>query len=325
MKIIPSFLSVLADYKRIKDYTTRTPTLSNSLIDSLLNSSIYFKCENLQKSGSFKARGAFNAILSLDPSIREKGVIAFSSGNHALGISLAAKTLRIPSVIVMPSDAPLIKIEGTRKNGAEVVFYNRNTEDREVICRALAEARETTLIPPFDHADVVSGQGTAALELFEEVGDLDLLFVCCGGAGLLSGSALAAKELCPSCKVYGVEPLTGNDAQQSIRSGSIVKIPTPVTIADGAQTQAIGQIPFGIIKTVGNVHDILAVTDDNLISCLRFFAEEMKMVVEPTGCLSLAGAQFGGIDLAGKRVGVIVSGGNVDVDVYSRYLVLSKL
>ena len=224
------------------------------------------------------------------------------------------------ATIVMPNDAPEVKRVGTLKNGAQIISYDRTKEDREAICLKLVEEKNMKLIPPFDYFDVIAGQGTAAKELFEEVGELDYLFVCCGGAGLLSGSSIAAKELSPNCKVYGVEPQAGNDAQKSFRTGAIVKIATPITIADGAQTQAIGKLPFEIIKNCGNIADIVTVTDDELITCLKFFANSLKLVVEPTGCLGLAGVLFGGIDLSSSRVGVIVSGGNVDMCKYIEFL-----
>ena len=224
----------------------------------------------------------------------------------------------MPAVILMPEDAPVAKVTATRGYGAEVVHYNRYTQDREAISRQIAEERGMTLIPPYDHADVIAGQGTAAKELIDEVGPLDHLFVCMGGGGLTSGSALAAKALSPLCKVYGVEPEAGNDGQQSFRSGSIVHIETPMTIADGAQTQHLGALTFGIIRR--DVHDVLTATDAQLIEAMRFYAERMKMVVEPTGCLSLAAARHAGVDLRGSRVGIIVSGGNIDLARFAQLI-----
>ncbi|MEO6362083.1 MAG: threo-3-hydroxy-L-aspartate ammonia-lyase, partial [Caldimonas sp.] len=278
--------------------------------DAELGAEVFFKCENFQRMGAFKFRGAFNALAKFDAAQRRAGVVAFSSGNHAQAIALAARILGMPATIVMPHDAPAAKVAATRGYGGEVVVYDRYREDREAIGRRLAEERGLTLIPPYDHADVIAGQGTAAKELFEEQGPLDALFVCMGGGGLVSGSVLAARALSPGCKVYGVEPEAGNDGQQSFRSGRIVRIDTPQTIADGAQTQALGNITFEIIRR--DVDDVLTASDAELVECMRFFAERMKMVVEPTGCLGFAAARQMK-QLAGQRVGVIISGGNVDL------------
>jgi threonine dehydratase len=261
--------------------------------------------------GAFKFRGAFNALSQFDAQQRKAGVVAFSSGNHAQAIALSARLLGMPATIVMPKDAPAAKVAATQGYGGQVVLYDRYSEDREAIGAKLAQERGMTLIPPYDHAHVIAGQGTAAKELFEEVGALDALFVCLGGGGLLSGSALATRALSPKTRLYGVEPQAGNDGQQSFRSGSIVHIDTPQTIADGAQTQHLGEITFEIIRR--DVDDILTATDAQLIECMRFFASRMKMVVEPTGCLGLAAARQMKDSLKGQRVGVIVSGGNVDL------------
>ena len=268
--------------------------------------------------GAFKFRGAFNALSRFDAVQREAGAIAFSSGNHAQAIALSARLLGIPAVILMPADAPQAKVDATRGYGGEVILFDRYRQDREVLTREIAAQRAMTLIPPFDHADVIAGQGTAAKELFDEVGALDYLFVCMGGGGLISGCALAARALSPDCQVLGVEPEAGNDGQQSFRSGAIVRIDTPKTIADGAQTQALGKLTFAIIRR--DVQDVLTVSDAQLVQAMRFFAERMKMVVEPTGCLGLAGALHGGLRLQGKRVGVVVSGGNMDLQRYGEML-----
>ena len=286
--------------------------MTSRTIDEELGAQVFFKCENFQRMGAFKFRGAFNALAKLDPVVRARGVIAFSSGNHAQAIALAARMLGVESTIVMPADAPVAKIEATRDYGGKVVTYDRYREDREEISRRLAAERDLTLIPPFDHPDVIAGQGTAALELFREIGTLDRLYVCLGGGGLLAGSALAAGSLAPGCKVYGVEPEAGADGQQSLRSGHIVRIDVPRTIADGAQTPALGHIPFEIIRR--DVTDIVTVSDEALLDGMRFFAARMKMIVEPTGCLGFAAARAAGRELAGLRVGVIVSGGNIDLE-----------
>jgi threonine dehydratase len=286
--------------------------MTSRLVDEATGATVFFKCENFQRMGAFKFRGAFNALSRLAPEVRTRGVIAFSSGNHAQAVALSARLLGIRSVIVMPLDAPVSKIEATRAYGGDVVTYDRYRENREEIAQRLANEHGSVVIPPFDHADVIAGQGTAAKELFEDTGPLDSLFVCLGGGGLLSGSALAAKALAPACAVYGVEPAAGNDGQQSLHQGAIVRIDVPQTIADGAQTQALGRLTFEIIRR--DVADILTATDAELVDCMRFFATRMKIVVEPTGCLGFAGARALGEKLAGQRVGVIISGGNVDGD-----------
>jgi threonine dehydratase len=246
-----------------------------------------------------------------DAAQRRAGVVAFSSGNHAQAVALAARILGMPATIVMPHDAPAAKVAATRGYGGEIIVYDRYREDREAIGRRLAEERGLTLVPPYDHPHVIAGQGTAAKELIEETGPLDALFVCLGGGGLLSGSALAARALSPGCKIYGVEPEAGDDGQRSFRAGAIVRIETPQTIADGAQTQSLGKITFEIIRR--DVDDVFTASDAELIDCMRFFASRMKMIVEPTGCLGFAAARRMKAELAGKRVGIIVSGGNVDL------------
>jgi len=315
---LPTYADVAAAAERIKGKAHKTPVMTSNTVNDEMGAELFFKCENYQRMGAFKFRGAMNALSKFDPRQRAAGVLAFSSGNHAQAIALSAKLLGIPATIIMPLDAPAAKVAATKGYGGTVVTYDRYTEDREAISRKLAEQHGMTLIPPYDHPDVIAGQGTAAKELIEEVGTLDALFVCLGGGGLLSGSALAARALAPNCKVYGVEPEAGNDGQQSFRSGSIVHIETPKTIADGAQTQHLGNYTFPIIRH--NVDDILTASDDQLIACMRFFAERMKMVVEPTGCLGFAAAREMKAQLKGKRVGVIVSGGNVDLDRFGGFL-----
>jgi threonine dehydratase len=315
---LPTYADVEAAAARIASHAHRTPVLTSSTIDARLGAKLFFKAENYQRMGAFKFRGGFNALSRFTPEQRKYGALAFSSGNHAQAIALSAKLLGMPAVIVMPQDAPAAKLAATRGYGAEVVTYDRFTEDRQVISQRLADERGMTLIPPYDHADVLSGQGTATKELIEEVGPLDYLFVCLGGGGLLSGSALAARALSPDCRIYGVEPAAGDDGQQSFRAGKIIHIDTPRTIADGAQTQHLGEITFGIIRR--DVTDILTATDAQLVDSMRFYAERMKIVVEPTGCLSLAGAEHSGLDLRGARVGIIISGGNVDLARYAGLL-----
>ena len=296
---------------RLKGHAHRTPVMTSRTIDEEFGAQVFFKCENLQRIGAFKFRGAFNALSKFDERQRRSGAVTFSSGNHAQAIALSARLLGMPATIIMPNDAPAAKIAATRGYGGKVVLYDRYVDDREQIGRDLAQEHGMTLIPPYDHADVIAGQGTAAMELFEEVGPLDALFVCLGGGGLLAGSALSTRALSPDCKLYGVEPEAGNDGQQSFRTGAIVHIDVPRTIADGAQTQHLGQLTFPIIRR--DVDDVLTVTDAQLVDGMRFFASRMKMVVEPTGCLGFAAARALKAQLKGQRVGVLISGGNVDV------------
>lgn len=318
MNHLPTFDDVLAASRRLEGHARRTPVMTSRTLDDAMGAQVFFKCENFQRMGAFKFRGAFNALSKFSPEQKRAGVVAFSSGNHAQAIALSARILGIPATIVMPQDAPKAKVDATKGYGGHVVMYDRYTEDREQIGRDLAEQQGLTLIPPYDHPDVLAGQGTAAKELFEEVGELDALFVCLGGGGLLAGSALATRALSPDCRIYGVEPEAGNDGQQSFRSGQIVHIETPKTIADGAQTQHLGQITFPIIQR--DVDDILTATDAELVECMSFMAERMKLVVEPTGCLGLAAARQMKDELKGKRVGVIVSGGNVDMARFASLL-----
>lgn len=312
MQPLPTYDDVAAAARRIEGHAHHTPVMTSTTLAAETGARFFFKCENFQRVGAFKFRGAFNALSRFDERQRKAGVVAFSSGNHAQAVALAAKLLDMPATIVMPSDAPAGKLAATRGYGAEVVTYERYGEDRDAIARRLVQEKGATLIPPFDHPDILAGQGTAAKELFEEAGPLDALFVCMGGGGLLAGCALAAGALSPGCKVYGVEPEAGNDGQQSLRAGHVVRIDTPKTIADGAQTQAPGDITFAIIRKT--VEDILTVTDAELVDGMRFFASRMKMVVEPTGCLGFAGARKMAERFRGGRIGVIVSGGNVDLD-----------
>ncbi|MBJ8740849.1 threo-3-hydroxy-L-aspartate ammonia-lyase [Citrobacter sp. FDAARGOS_156] len=315
---LPDYHDVAAAAERIAGYANKTPVMTSRTVNEEFGADVFFKCENFQRMGAFKFRGAMNALRQFTPEQRAAGVVAFSSGNHAQAIALSAKLLGIPATIIMPHDAPAAKVAATKGYGGHVVMYDRYTEDREKIGRDLAEKQGLTLIPPYDHPYVIAGQGTATKELIEEVGALDALFVCLGGGGLLSGSALAARHLSPDCLIYGVEPEAGNDGQQSFRSGKIVHIDTPKTIADGAQTQHLGQHTFPLIQK--HVNDILTVSDDELIAAMKFIAERMKMVVEPTGCLGFAAARARKAGLRGKRIGIIISGGNVDINRYSEFL-----
>jgi len=316
--MLPTFDDVRAAAQRLLGHAHRTPVLRSATLEQRLGAQLFFKCENFQRMGAFKFRGAFHALSRLTPEQRRAGVVAYSSGNHAQAVALSAQILGLSATLIMPHDASPAKLAATRAYGATVVGYDRYNEDAMALARELAAREGRTFIPPFDHADVLCGQGTAALELFEEVGELDVLLVCLGGGGLLSGCALASRALSPRCRVYGVEPEAGNDVQQSFRRGERVRIPTPRTIADGAQTPLVGVLTFEIIRR--HVDDILTVTDEQLVEAMRFYAERMKMVVEPTGCLTLAAACHAGLDLKGQRVGLVISGGNVDLPRFAQLL-----
>lgn len=315
---LATFADVEAAAERLSGIAHRTPVLTSRTADARTGARLFFKAENLQRVGAFKFRGAYNAVSKLSPKARTRGVVTFSSGNHAQAIACACGLLGVPAVIVMPLDAPAMKVAATRGYGAEIVTFDRYSEDREVIGRRLADERGLTLIPPYDHPDVVAGQGTAALELFEEVGSLDLLLVCLGGGGLTAGCALAARALAPDCRVIGVEPEAGNDAQQSLRAGRIVTIPVPRSIADGALTQHLGAHTFAIIRR--DVAGIVTVSDAQLVRTMRFLVERMKIVVEPTGCLAASAALEGIVPVRDKRVGILLSGGNVDPRVLASLL-----
>jgi threonine dehydratase len=323
MTLAIQFADVMQAAQRLSGVAHRTPVLRSRQADERTGARLFFKCENFQRMGAFKFRGAYNALCQFTPEQRRTGAIAFSSGNHAQAVALSARLLGMPSVIVMPRDAPQAKLSATRgyqqgMPGSEVILFDRYSEDREALCRRVAAERGMTMIPPYDHAQVMAGQGTVALELIEDAGALDALLVCVGGGGLISGCATAAKHLLPGIVVHGVEPEAGNDTQLSLRRGEIVHIETPHTIADGAQTQASGLLTFPVIQAL--VNSVLTVSDEQLVSTMRFFAERMKMVVEPTGCLGAAALLEGTIDLRGARVGVIVSGGNVDLARYAALL-----
>jgi len=317
---------VAAAAQRLAGVAHRTPVLTSTTLNDLTGAQVYLKCENLQRMGAFKFRGAYNALAQFSAAQRRAGAIAFSSGNHAQAIALSARLLGMPSVIVMPQDSPAAKLAATRsyqegQPGSEVLLYDRYTEDREAIGTRVAQERGMTLIPPYDHADVMAGQGTAALELIEDTastGPLDLLLVCLGGGGLIAGCAVAAHHLNPGIRVVGVEPEAGNDTQQSLALGRIVHIDTPKTIADGAQTQHSGQLTFPIIQRC--VESVVTVSDAQLVQAMRFAAERCKQVIEPTGGLALAALLSGVVKAPGQRVGIIISGGNVDITRYAALL-----
>ncbi len=305
------FTDIQAAAARIAGIAHRTPVLTSRTANARTNAQLFFKCENYQRTGAFKFRGACNAIARFTDAQRAAGVLTYSSGNHAQAIALASSLTGIKAAIIMPHDAPALKVAATKGYGAEVIVYDRYTENREEIGRRLAAERGMTLVPPYDHRDVICGQGTAAMELFEETGPLDLLLVCLGGGGLLAGSAISARAMSPQCRVIGVEPAAGDDGRQSLRRGEVVTIGVPDTIADGAMVTHLGAHNFEVIRR--DVDDIVTVSDAQLVETMKFFAERMKTVVEPTGCLAAAAALHGALPVAGLRVGILVSGGNVDL------------
>ena len=305
-----TFDDIRAAHERVKTRAVHTPVLSSAAIDERVGARVYFKCENLQNMGAFKFRGAYNALSLLSTEEKSRGVVAFSSGNHAQAVALAGKLLGIKAVIVMPEDAPKVKLEGTRRHGAEVVTY-RKGESREGIAKRISAERKMALIPPFNHPHVIAGQGTTAKELIEETGPLDALLVPCGGAGLLSGCAIAAKALAPACRVIGVEPAAGNDVTLSFQQKRIVEIPLPDTIADGARTQAPGDVTFPLVLRY--VDAMLTVSDGELLDAMFYLWEKLHVLVEPTGSLAACAILEKKVSFPGARVGIVLSGGNVDL------------
>ncbi len=304
---------------RLVGIAHRTPVVVSRTLDERSGARVFFKCENLQRMGAFKFRGAYNFLTVLSPKERARGVVAFSSGNHAQGVALAARLLGVPATIVMPTDAPAVKLTATRGYGAEVVHYERETSHREEIARSVAAERDATLVPPFDDARIVAGAGTVALELLEDVPDLDAIVVPVGGGGLMGGTAIAAHGLNPSIAIYGVEPRAGDDFAQSLARGERVTISVPKTIADGLQTTAPGEVTFAIARE--HVRAVVTVSDEELCAAMRFAFERMKLVIEPSGAAALAALLGQRIpDLAGKRVGAICSGGNIDAVRYAELL-----
>jgi threonine dehydratase len=306
----PTFADIQDAARQIAGVAHRTPVVTSRTVNDRTGAEVHFKCENLQRAGAFKFRGAYNAMSRLSSDERRRGVLTFSSGNHAQAIALAGRLLDIPRVIVMPTDAPAVKRQATEQYGGEVVLYDRDREDRETIGRRLADERGLTVIPPYDHADVIAGQGTAAAELVEESGPLDALFVPCGGGGLLSGSAITMRALSPGCRVIGVEPAAGDDATRSFRTKQLQTVHNPQTVADGARTPSLGSLTFPLVLRY--VSDMATVDDATLLQTMFFLWERLKLVVEPTGALGAAAALHGGFVFAGKRIGVILTGGNVD-------------
>jgi threonine dehydratase len=308
---LPTFADIESAAKQIAGVAHKTPVATSRTIDARTGAEVFFKCENLQRAGAFKFRGAYNALSRFSDDQKKRGVVTFSSGNHAQAIALAGQVLGIPRVIVMPSDAPPVKKIATEGYGGEVILYDRDKEDREAIGRRLASERGLTLIPPYDHPHIIAGQGTAARELIDEVGALDLLFVPCGGGGLLSGSAIAASAMEANCKVIGVEPAAGDDATRSFRTKTLQTVNNPKTVADGARTPSLGSLTFpAVLQYVG---DMTTVDDPTLLKTMFYLWERLKLLVEPTGALGAAAALEGTTPIRGKRVGVILSGGNVDL------------
>lgn len=306
---------VRAAAERLRGIANRTPVFTSRTFNAQTGREVFFKCENFQRAGAFKFRGAYNRLSQLSADEKRRGVVAFSSGNHAQGLALAAKLLGIPATIVMPNDAPAVKLAATRGYGAEVILYDRQTGNREEIARQLSEERGVTLVPPFNNPYIIAGQGTAALELVEDVPDLDAIVTPVGGGGLISGCATAAKGIRPGIAVYGVEAEEADDAQQSLRQGRIITIPPPTTIADGIRTEAVGTFTFAIMREL--VDDIVLVSDAEILEAVRFVLPRMKMVVEPTGAVPIAAVMQNRIPGSARRVGIIVSGGNIDPELLS--------
>lgn len=319
----PTWADVRAAAALLEGVAHRTPVLTSRRLDELAGCQVFLKAEHLQRVGAFKFRGAFTALSRLAGTRREAGVVAYSSGNHAQAVALAARELGIPATIVMPHDAPSAKVAATQGYGAAVVRYDRYREDREEIGRRIAQESGATVVPPYDHPDVIAGQGTAVKELLEEVPDLDVMVTPLGGGGLLAGSLLAATALAPEAEVWGVEPVAGDDARRSIAAGQIVRIETPRTIADGAQTLALGELTFPIIRD--RVTGVVTASDDQLVGAMRVMATTLKQVVEPTGVLGLAAVLSGAVPCEpGRRVGVVLSGGNVDLERFATLVARKK-
>ncbi len=304
--------------KRLNDIVHHTPVLTSTTVNQLTNAEVFFKCENFQRTGSFKFRGAYNALSQLSHTSKQQGVITYSSGNHAQAIALAGKLLDIPTTIVMPENAPEAKLAATRDYGAEIIPYDPRTTIREELAHKLAQERNLVVIPPYDHRDIIPGQGTVAKELIKQVGELDLLLVCCGGGGLLSGCAIAAKTLSPNCQVIGVEPEQANDATLSFYSKTLHTIHNPDTIADGARTPSLGKLTFPLILEY--VDQMVTVSEIAIRRTMNFLFSRLKIVVEPTGTLAATALLEGIVSAPSKRVGIIISGGNVDIHKLHQFL-----
>jgi threo-3-hydroxy-L-aspartate ammonia-lyase len=310
-RLAVTIADIEAAANRLAGVAHRTPVLTSRTVSDRTHSQVFFKCENFQRTGSFKFRGAYNALSQLTEEQKQKGVLTFSSGNHAQGIALAGQLLKIRTIVAMPDDAPSVKLVATRGYGAEVILYNRKETNREELAHKLLKEKALTLIPPYDHPHIVAGQGTAARELIQEVGELDLLLVCCGGGGILSGSAIATKAALPNCRVIGVEPALADDATRSFYTKTLQTVENPDTIADGARTPYLGKITFPLV--LHYVDDMVTVSEEAIIRTMFFIWERLKIVVEPTGVLAAAALLEGVVKAPGARVGVILTGGNVDI------------
>ena len=306
-----TYEDVAAAARRLDGVVHHTPVMTSRTVNDRVGAEVVFKCENFQRTGAFKIRGGYNAVAQLSPEAKERGVITYSSGNHAQAIALAGRLHDVDATIVMPENAPQVKLDATRGYGAEIVTYDPETTTREELGRQIAEERGLTLIPPYDHPHVVAGQGTAGDELFDDVGALDALLVCCGGGGLLSGCALAARHHAPDCTVIGVEPEAGDDATRSFHSGELQTVENPDTIADGARTPYLGEVTFPLV--LEHADDMVTVSDAALVRAMHLLWERMKMVVEPTGALGAAALLDEVVPGNDCRIGVLVSGGNVDL------------
>jgi threo-3-hydroxy-L-aspartate ammonia-lyase len=312
------FADIESAASTLAGHAHRTPVVTSRALDERVGARLFFKCENLQRAGAFKFRGAYNAMSRLTERQRRQGVLAYSSGNHAQAVALAGRELSVPAAIIMPSDAPQVKIDATRGYGGEVILYDRQTQSREELAAQIASDRGLTLVAPFDNQSIVAGQGTVARELLEDVGTLDYLLVPCGGGGLLSGCSIAAAAMSPGCKAIGVEPAAGDDGVRSFKSGTLESVKNPDTIADGARTSSLGQITFPLIRRY--VHDMVTATDDQLIATMALLAERLKLIVEPTGALGAAAALQRIVTIEGKRVGIVLSGGNVELSRLAQWL-----
>lgn len=309
---VVTFADVEAAATRIAGVAHRTPVHTSATFDRRFGAQSFFKCENLQRGGAFKFRGAYNALSQLSDEERRRGVLTYSSGNHAQALALAGNLLRVPTTVIMPGDAPPVKLEAARGYGAEVVLYDRNEITREELAARLSHERDLPIIPPYDHPHIIAGQGTAARELLEQVGRLDVLLVCCGGGGLLSGSAISVRAMQPACRVVGVEPTRADDAARTFRTGRLHTVSNPDTVADGARTPSLGEFTFPLI--LEHVDDFATVSEEAIIHAMHFFWQRMKLVVEPTGAVAAAAVFEGALGALPERVGVIVSGGNVDLN-----------
>ena len=295
--------------KRLQVYANVTPVMTSRTLNRIVGGDIYFKCENFQRIGAFKFRGAFNSIFKLTEAEKKRGVITYSSGNHAQAVALVGRMLNIETIIVMPNNAPETKRAATKDYGAEIVEYDPEDTTREAVAESLQTTNGFTMIPPYDHLDVIAGQGTAALEMFEEIGQLDTLLVPCGGGGLLSGSAISAKNMNPNCRVIGVEPELADDATKSFYTKRLHRVKNPPTIADGTRTPSLGKITFPLVLEY--VDEMKTVSEKAIIEAVKFFFYRMKLVVEPSGALGLAALLSRSV-IPKSRAGIIISGGNID-------------